>query len=116
MQPSSARRLSVTHFKHTSWPCLNQRLRPAVREVKLKVPRCHFTAGQKEKWSPAGCLPVVGSDMMTAGGNTCSSDRKSLRPMEIIKQQGAQCCAGALRLCVCVCVSEPVQTRCERAA
>lgn len=48
MQPSSARRLSVTHFKHTSWPCLNQRLRPAVREVKLKVPRCHFTAGQKE--------------------------------------------------------------------
>lgn len=64
--------------------------------------KCQSTTSQwdRRKRLPAGCLPVVGSDMMTAGGRTCGFHRKSIRPVKINKQQGAQCSKGA----VCVCV------------
>lgn len=69
--------------------------------------KCQSTTSQwdRRKRLPAGCLPVVGSDMMTAGGRTCGFHRKSLRPVKINKQQGAQCSKGAACVCVCACLS-----------
>lgn len=75
MQPSSANRLSVTRSL-----CSNQSQRLSVRKWNRKCRHAISQRDTRKKWSPAGCLPVVGSDMMTGGGNTCSSDRKSHRP------------------------------------